>query len=115
MSSKVYIGNLEERVNERDLEDGFAFIEFEDPRDADDACRELDGDDTVGVWSCPEAVAKAVKVVAKAVAKVAVVVVDTEEVIVTAGTVEAVMGPVVTGVVDMVAAMEDMTVVMAAA
>eukprot|EP00242_Pyramimonas_sp_CCMP2087_P013080 CAMPEP_0198210774 /NCGR_PEP_ID=MMETSP1445-20131203/22314_1 /TAXON_ID=36898 /ORGANISM="Pyramimonas sp., Strain CCMP2087" /LENGTH=129 /DNA_ID=CAMNT_0043884917 /DNA_START=73 /DNA_END=459 /DNA_ORIENTATION=+ len=60
-SSKVYIGNLDARVTERELEDefgkfgtlrsvwvarkppGFAFIEFQDPRDADDACREIDG------------------------------------------------------------------------
>mmetsp|Transcript_41905 Transcript_41905/g.78391 ORF Transcript_41905/g.78391 Transcript_41905/m.78391 type:complete len:178 (-) Transcript_41905:410-943(-) len=60
-SSKVYVGNLDSRVTERELEDefmkfgtlrsvwvarkppGFAFIEFQDPRDADDACRDVDG------------------------------------------------------------------------
>jgi len=59
--TKVYIGNLDARVSERELEDefmkfgtlrsvwvarkppGFAFIEFQDPRDADDACRDIDG------------------------------------------------------------------------
>jgi len=61
MSCKVYVGNLEARVTERELEDefmrfgtlrsvwvarkppGFAFIEFQDPRDAEDACKDLDG------------------------------------------------------------------------
>ncbi|KAK8936773.1 Serine/arginine-rich splicing factor RSZ21 [Platanthera zijinensis] len=59
--SRVYVGNLEPRVSERDLEDdfrvygvirsiwvarrppGYAFIDFEDHRDADDAIREMDG------------------------------------------------------------------------
>jgi len=58
---KVYVGDLERDVSERDLEKvfrefgsirsvwvarnppGFAFIEFEDERDAADAVRELDG------------------------------------------------------------------------
>ncbi|GBG67732.1 hypothetical protein CBR_g860 [Chara braunii] len=58
--SCVYVGNLDHRVTERELEDefrrfgvlrsvwvarkppGFAFIEFDDPRDADDAIRALD-------------------------------------------------------------------------
>ncbi|GBG59400.1 hypothetical protein CBR_g38426 [Chara braunii] len=58
--SRVYVGNLDQRVTERELEDefrsfgvlrsvwvarkppGFAFIEFDDPRDADDAIRALD-------------------------------------------------------------------------
>eukprot|EP00252_Welwitschia_mirabilis_P006998 TRINITY_DN1799_c0_g1_i1.p1 TRINITY_DN1799_c0_g1~~TRINITY_DN1799_c0_g1_i1.p1 ORF type:complete len:209 (-),score=12.39 TRINITY_DN1799_c0_g1_i1:123-749(-) len=59
--SRVYVGNLDPRVTERDLEDefriygvlrsvwvarkppGFAFIEFEDKRDAADAVRALNG------------------------------------------------------------------------
>uniref|UniRef100_A0A0C9S6A6 TSA: Wollemia nobilis Ref_Wollemi_Transcript_11383_1521 transcribed RNA sequence n=1 Tax=Wollemia nobilis TaxID=56998 RepID=A0A0C9S6A6_9CONI len=59
--SRVYVGNLDERVSERDLEDefrefgvlrsvwvarrppGYAFIEFDDHRDATDAIRALDG------------------------------------------------------------------------
>ncbi|KAI4304958.1 hypothetical protein MLD38_040411 [Melastoma candidum] len=59
--SRVYVGNLDPRVSERDLEDefrvfgvlksvwvarrppGYAFIEFDDRRDALDAIRSLDG------------------------------------------------------------------------
>ncbi|KAL4372006.1 hypothetical protein AHAS_Ahas06G0222600 [Arachis hypogaea] len=59
--SRVYVGNLDSRVTERDLEDefrvfgvirsvwvarrppGYAFIDFDDSRDARDAIRELDG------------------------------------------------------------------------
>ncbi|XP_052173609.1 serine/arginine-rich splicing factor RSZ21A-like [Diospyros lotus] len=59
--TRVYVGNLDPRVDERDLEDefriygvlrsvwvarrppGYAFIEFDDHRDALDAIRELDG------------------------------------------------------------------------
>ncbi|KAF8016143.1 hypothetical protein BT93_H1610 [Corymbia citriodora subsp. variegata] len=59
--SRVYVGNLDPRVTERDLEDefrtfgvlrsvwvarrppGYAFIEFDDRRDALDAIRSLDG------------------------------------------------------------------------
>lgn len=58
---KVYIGNLKNNVDKTELEDafakygplrnvwvarnppGFAFIEFEDPRDVEDAVRGLDG------------------------------------------------------------------------
>jgi len=58
---KVYIGGLRDDANRYDLEDafskygpvrnvwvarrppGFAFVEMEDPRDADDAVRGLDG------------------------------------------------------------------------
>ncbi|PNX86629.1 serine/arginine-rich splicing factor RSZ22-like protein [Trifolium pratense] len=60
--SRVYVGNLDSRVSERDLEDefrvygvirsvwvarrppGYAFIDFDDRRDAQDAIRELDED-----------------------------------------------------------------------
>ncbi|KAK2441411.1 RS-containing zinc finger protein [Trifolium repens] len=59
--TRVYIGNLDSRISERDLEDdfhvfgvirsvwvarrppGYAFIDFDDRRDALDAIRELDG------------------------------------------------------------------------
>ncbi|KAK9149920.1 hypothetical protein Scep_008677 [Stephania cephalantha] len=59
--SRVYVGNLDPRVTERELEDefrvygvlrsvwvarrppGYAFIDFDDRRDALDAIRELDG------------------------------------------------------------------------
>ncbi|KAL0660155.1 hypothetical protein Bca4012_080740 [Brassica carinata] len=64
--SRVYVGNLDPRVSERELEDefrvygvikrqellyvwvarrppGYAFLDFEDPRDARDAIRGLDG------------------------------------------------------------------------
>ena len=58
---KVYVGNLIKGVTEGELKDlfykygnlknvwvarlppGFAFVEFEDPRDAEDACKDLDG------------------------------------------------------------------------
>lgn len=58
--SRVYVGNLDSRVSERDLEDefrvfgvirsvwvarrppGYAFIDFDDRRDAQDAIRDLD-------------------------------------------------------------------------
>ncbi|PWA78203.1 hypothetical protein CTI12_AA217330 [Artemisia annua] len=59
--SRVYVGNLDPRVSERELEDefrvygvlrnvwvarrppGYAFVEFDDRRDALDAIRALDG------------------------------------------------------------------------
>ncbi|KAG8640174.1 hypothetical protein MANES_13G031600v8 [Manihot esculenta] len=59
--ARVYVGNLDPRVSERDLEDefrmygvlrsvwvarrppGYAFVEFDDRRDAMDAIRALDG------------------------------------------------------------------------
>ncbi|GLJ30091.1 hypothetical protein SUGI_0595020 [Cryptomeria japonica] len=59
--ARIYVGNLDPRVTERELEDefrvfgvlrsvwvarkppGFAFIEFEDRRDANDAVRGLNG------------------------------------------------------------------------
>ncbi|CAN8229789.1 unnamed protein product [Cochlearia groenlandica] len=59
--SRVYVGNLDPRVTERELEDefrvygviksvwvarrppGYAFLDFDDSRDARDAIRELDG------------------------------------------------------------------------
>ncbi|KAK2354397.1 RS-containing zinc finger protein [Trifolium repens] len=61
--TRVYIGNLDSRISERDLEDdfhvfgvirsvwvarrppGYAFIDFDDRRDALDAIRELDDDE----------------------------------------------------------------------
>ena len=59
--SRIYLGNLEPRADQRDIEDffrkhgrinniwvarqppGFAFVDFDDPRDAEDAVRDLDG------------------------------------------------------------------------
>ncbi|CAN1825256.1 Serine/arginine-rich splicing factor RSZ23 [Linum perenne] len=59
--SRVYVGNLDPQVTERDLEDefrkfgaiksvwvarrppGYAFVDFDDKRDAEDAIHELDG------------------------------------------------------------------------
>lgn len=61
LDCKVYVGNLGNNGNKTELErafgyygplrsvwvarnpPGFAFVEFEDPRDASDAVRELDG------------------------------------------------------------------------
>ncbi|KVH95574.1 Nucleotide-binding, alpha-beta plait [Cynara cardunculus var. scolymus] len=58
--SRVYVGNLDPRVSEREIEDefrtfgvirsvwvarrppGYAFVDFDDKRDAQDAIRELD-------------------------------------------------------------------------
>jgi len=57
-NTRVYIGNLPPRVRDREVEDlfvrygrirelnvknGYAFLEFDDPRDADDAVRHVDG------------------------------------------------------------------------
>lgn len=61
LDCKVYVGNLGNNGNKTELESafgyygplrsvwvarnppGFAFVEFEDPRDANDAVKELDG------------------------------------------------------------------------
>eukprot|EP00004_Rigifila_ramosa_P013168 TRINITY_DN28_c0_g1_i1.p1 TRINITY_DN28_c0_g1~~TRINITY_DN28_c0_g1_i1.p1 ORF type:complete len:181 (+),score=15.44 TRINITY_DN28_c0_g1_i1:44-544(+) len=66
MGTRVWVGDLEEGLDERDLEDffrdagklrnvwvarrppGYAFVDFEDPRDAEDAVRNLDGKEIKG-------------------------------------------------------------------
>lgn len=63
MSTRVYLGGLSHRARERDVEkffrkfgrirdislkNGFAFVDFDDYRDADDACYELSGKDFLG-------------------------------------------------------------------
>ena len=67
VTCKVYIGNLGNNASKYELEDafskygplknvwvarnppGFAFVEFEDPRDAEDSVRGLDGTRMCGV------------------------------------------------------------------
>lgn len=67
MSTKVYVGDLGPHGNKQELEKefeaygalksvwvarnppGFAFVEFEDPRDADEAVRDMDGKMVSGV------------------------------------------------------------------
>ena len=61
--TRCYIGNISDDVRERDVEkffkgygrlreislkNGYGFVEFEDDRDADDACHDLDGKELMG-------------------------------------------------------------------
>ena len=63
MSTRVYVGGLSYKVRETDIEyffrkygklreismkNGFAFIEFDDYREADDACYDLNGREFMG-------------------------------------------------------------------
>jgi arginine/serine-rich splicing factor 4/5/6 len=63
MSARVYLGRLPRDAEQRDVEKligefgrtkdirlltGYAFVEFEDSRDAKDACRELDNSRFMG-------------------------------------------------------------------
>mmetsp|Transcript_18724 Transcript_18724/g.30774 ORF Transcript_18724/g.30774 Transcript_18724/m.30774 type:complete len:226 (+) Transcript_18724:117-794(+) len=63
MSERIYVGKLNSRTKERDIDDifsrygnirsielkyGYAFVEYEDRRDADEAIRKLDGYDFDG-------------------------------------------------------------------
>lgn len=63
MATRVYVGGLSYRARERDVErffrrygrireislkNGYGFVEFDDYRDADDACYELNGKDFMG-------------------------------------------------------------------
>ena len=72
IACKVYIGNLGNNASKYELEDafskygplknvwvarnppGFAFVEFEDPRDAEDSVRGLDGTRVCGVNEVPD-------------------------------------------------------------
>jgi arginine/serine-rich splicing factor 4/5/6 len=60
---RVYIGNLPNDCRDRDIEkffkgygkisdisvkNGYGFVNFEDTRDADDACQDMDGKELLG-------------------------------------------------------------------
>jgi len=66
IAGKIYVGDLPRHADEREIEDafrkfgavqniwiarnppGFAFVEYDDPRDADDAVRRMDGSHLCG-------------------------------------------------------------------
>ncbi|CAG0915548.1 unnamed protein product [Notodromas monacha] len=63
MSCRVYIGGIHQKTRERDVEkffyrygrlrevllkNGYGFVEFEDERDAEDACHDMDGKELLG-------------------------------------------------------------------
>jgi len=67
---RIYIGKLSQRTRERDIEDtfskygkinavdlkrGYAFVEYDDERDADDAIRAMDGNELDGARIVVEA------------------------------------------------------------